>query len=165
MNLHEEIISASWLKAQILAAFPDMDEQTLSDTIEGQTNITEALAMVIRSAEEDRVMAAALKIRITEMQERADRLDIRIDKKREIVSSAMDRCGIKRITQSDFTATLSAGSPKVVITDETQLPKHVFVPQPPRLDKKAVAGLLKEGASVPGTTLSNAQPHLTIRRS
>ncbi len=46
-------------KAQIEVALPDADEDTLGDTLEGMTKLTEMLAEVVRSCKEDQNVASA----------------------------------------------------------------------------------------------------------
>lgn len=158
------------LKERLLAEFPELaeDERTLLDTLDGISRLDEAIIAVIRSAEEDRTLVAALAIRIEELEERKARLEKRIERKREIAAEAMERGGLKKLTAPDFTLSLSAGAPKVIITDEGQIPAHLMVtPEPPapKPDRRAIAGLLKSGVDVPGCVLSNPQPHLTVRRA
>ncbi len=59
------------------------------------------LAAVIRSQQEDSVLANALKIRIKEMRERHARFEDRVTKKRELVTTVMDRAGITKIAESE----------------------------------------------------------------
>ena len=100
LHLHE------YLREKLLTEFLEIDEETLSDTLEGLTDLKDKLAAVIRSQQEDSVLGNALKIRIKEMQERHARFEDRITKKRELVTIVMDRAGITKISESDFTTLL-----------------------------------------------------------
>ena len=167
MSLHDALFAWSSAKATLLALYPSLaeDDPALIDSLDGETNVTEAIAKVIRSAEDDRAMAAALKIRMAEMGERAARLEARIEHKREIAAKAMDQCGLKRVEAPDFTASLAQGKPKVIITDETALEAAYLFTPAPKPDKTKIAEHLKGGCIVPGATLSNSPPHLTVRRT
>ncbi len=64
----------NYLRERLEAEFPEADEDTLRDTLEGMTNLTEMLAEVLRSALEDQSFGAALRARIGDMQTRLSRL-------------------------------------------------------------------------------------------
>src|SRR5216683_647009 len=114
--LYHEIATAAWLVERIKAAFPDADEELLATAVEGETNLTECVMHVLRSAEDDRTLSAALHIRIAELEERKERLARSIERKREIAVNAMERFGIKRVTAPDFTDKLTPSPVKVIIT-------------------------------------------------
>jgi uncharacterized protein (UPF0147 family) len=52
---------------------------------------------------------------------------------------------------------------RVHITDEAAIPMALMRQPPPKPDTEAIRRLLASGADVPGATLSNAAPSLTIR--
>ena len=63
------------LRRRLIEADPDIDETTLLDTLEGATNLHEALGEVIRSALDDEALANGLRIRLEAMRERLDRIE------------------------------------------------------------------------------------------
>lgn len=160
---------AEWdkLRAELIAQFPELeaDDQALYDTLDGAADLTEAITAVVRSAEDDRCLATALNARIHEMVERCGRLEDRMERKRAAAAKVMEECGLKKVTAPDFTVSLAAGRPHVVITDETKLPATALLQPPPKPDKTYIAALLKDGEAVPGAELSNPQLHLVVRRS
>ncbi len=50
--LHE-LTHHQYLRERLKAAFPDADEETLMDTLEGMTSLTDLLAELLRSSQED----------------------------------------------------------------------------------------------------------------
>jgi hypothetical protein len=162
-NVVHSLVEYQYLRERLQAEFPEADEDTLRDTLEGLSSLPEALAAVLRSYLDDLTLAAALGMRIDDMQERLSRIELRADKKRELVSSVMERADIKKLAEPDFTASLRASPPAVVVTDEGQIPQAYWKPQPPKLDRQGIAAALKSGATVPGALLSNPEMVLSVR--
>ena len=148
-----------WLEAE----FPDADEQSLRDTLEGLSSLPEVLAYVVRSYLDDLTLTAALDMRISEMQQRSARLVQRAEKKRELVSHVMQQADIRKLRESDFTASLRAVPPNVIIIDEAQIPDDYWKPQPPKLDRQKLGLALKAGASISGALLGNGSTILSVR--
>jgi hypothetical protein len=157
VTLHAE------LRRRLVEADADLDEVTLADTLEGITDLNEAIAEVVRSALLDAAYIAGLKQRIDEMRQRLDRLEARHDSKRATVLAAMEAAGIAKITEPDFTVTLKASPPSVCITDEAAIPEWFWIPQPARLDKRGLLETLKAGTGVTGAELANRQNTLSVR--
>ena len=151
------------LKERLLADYPNLDDDTIFDTLEGITDLHEMIAAVIRSALVDEALHAGLRLRIDDMKERLSRLDLRASKKRELALHAMSEVGLSKLEQPDFTASTRAGSPALLVTSEQIIPPRYWQPQPPKLDRQGVLAELKRGAPIPGAELSNPKPILTVR--
>ena len=163
MTLHRSLALHSELRRRLLESEPDIDETTLADTLEGATDLNEAIAEVVRLALLDASYIAGLKHRIDEMRARLDRLELRHERKRAAVLHAMEAAGIAKITEPDFTVTLKASPLSVCITDETAIPEWFWIPQPARLDKRALLDALKAGTGITGAELANRHNSLAIR--
>src|SRR5262245_15809404 len=151
------------LKQRLLADYPSADEETVLHTLEGITDLHEMIAAVIRSALVDEALQGGLRSRLDEMRARLERLQERGDKKRRLAFEAMTEVGLTKLEQPDFTASVRAGSPSLVVTAEELIPEDYWVPQAPKLSRQAVLSDLKQGERVPGAELSNAQPVLMVR--
>jgi Siphovirus Gp157 len=150
-------------KERLLALYPETDEETLHDTLEGITDLHEMIAAVIRSALVDEALQAGLRTRIEEMRQRLTRLAERGLKKRQMALEAMNEAGLKKLEQPDFTASARLGAPPLVVTSEHSVPDGYWMPQPLRLDRQTLTSDLRRGDQVPGACLGNAAPILTVR--
>ena len=109
------------IRDRIRALEKDIDEGTLADTVEGQTDLYEILASVVRAALFDEAMAVGLKGHIQVLQDRLDRLTERAAERRRIARDAMSEVDIKKVTAPDFTLSLRPGSPALVVVDEAAI--------------------------------------------
>ncbi|MCW5738289.1 MAG: siphovirus Gp157 family protein [Enhydrobacter sp.] len=158
-ELHQHL----YLKERLEAEFPDLDDETLADTLDGETRLNEALAAVLRSREEDLALVAGLKARIETMRVRLERFQDRAERKRGLVADVMVRADIRRLLMPDFTASLRTVPPGLVVEDEAQVPAVFWKPQAPKLDRAALGEALRRGETVAGATLGAARCSITIR--
>ena len=162
-NLNLERTCFIELRRRLLELYPDLDDQTLNDTLEGATNFREAIAALIRSALEDECLADALRDRMTDMRTRLSRHEARAASKRQVAVENMEAADIRKLTEPDFTASTRVGPPSVVIDNEHELPIDYLLPQPPKPDKRAILEALTRGAMVPGAALAQPKLSLSVR--
>jgi len=163
MNL--EIAAANYrtLRDRLRAEDPQIDEQTLADTVEGLTDLHEVLAAIIRAALTDEALAAGLKARVAEMQARLDRLQDRAAKRRQIAKDVMFELDLKKLTAPDFTASIRPGTPALMVIDEAAVPSIYWEPRDPKFNRQGLLAGLKGGAEITGVSLSNPEPVLSVR--
>jgi hypothetical protein len=109
------------IKQRLLANDPDLNDQTLADTLEGLTDITEAIAAIVRSAITDEALADGLHGLMGQMQVRLSRFEERALKHRQIAQGVMVEAGIKKITAPDLTISLRSGSQALIVIDEAAI--------------------------------------------
>ena len=163
MNLDFAAITYRTLRDRIKTEDPQIDEQTLADTVEGLTDLHEIVTAIIRSALADEALATGLKCRIADMQDRLNRLQDRASKRRQIAKDVMVELDLKKITAPDFTASIRPGLPSLLVLDEDAVPKTYWEPQEPRLKRQELASDLKQGEEIAGAALSNPEPILSVR--
>ena len=163
MNLEFAATAYRAIRDRIRAQDPQIDEQTLADTVEGLTDVHEILAAIVRAALADEALVTGLKCRIGDMQDRLGRLQDRVAKRRQIVKDTMVELDLKKIETPDFTASIRPGMPALVVLNEDAVPKTYWEPGEPRLRRQVLAHDLKSGAEIDGATLSNPEPVLSVR--
>jgi hypothetical protein len=158
-----EVSKYRLLKERLLASYPLDDEEIVADTLEGITDLHEMISAIIRSALVDEALQIGLRARLEDMRQRLSRLEERGAKKRQLALDAMSETGLKKLEQPDFTASVRAGFPSLVVVSEAVVPENYWVPQPPKLDRQSLLAELKRGRQIPGVQLSNPKTTLAVR--
>ena len=151
------------IRDRLQAEDPQIDDQTLADTVEGLTDLHEILAAIIRAALSDEALARGLKGRIAEMEDRLARLQDRAAKRRQIAKETMVELDLKKIAAPDFTASIRPGMPALMVIDEKAVPSIYWEPRDPRLNRQGLLADLKQGADITGVSLANPEPVLSVR--
>jgi Gp157 protein len=163
MNLDFAAITYRAIRDRLRAEDPQIDEQTLADTVEGLTDLHEIVAAIVRAALADEALATGLKGHIAEMQDRLHRLQDCAAKRRQIAKDVMVELELKKITAPDFTVSIRPGIPALLVLDEAAVPSVYWEPREPRLNRQGLAADLKQGAEIAGVALSNPEPVLSVR--
>ncbi len=158
-----ELTYHRYLRERLEAAFPDADEETLMDTLEGMTSLTDSLAELLRSSQEDQSLASALRSRMADMQERYSRFEERARKKRELVCTVMEEAELKKLTEPDFTVSLRPSRAPLMIIDEKAIPGDFWKPQPAKLDRMGLISALGAGRDIAGAVLGNPPMTISVR--
>jgi hypothetical protein len=162
-NVSFSMIRYTAIRDRLKAEDPQIDEQTLADTVEGLTDLHEIVTAIIRSALSDENLATALKCRIGDMQGRLDRLQDRASKRRAIARDVMVELDLKKLTAPDFTASIRPGTPSLMVIDEEAVPTIYWQPGEPRLKRQLLAHDLKQGEEINGAKLAEPEPVLSVR--
>jgi hypothetical protein len=163
VNVEFAAIHYQAVRERIKAREPDIDEQTLADTVEGLTELPDIIEAIIRSALVDEALSRGLRCRIAEMQDRLARLQDRASKRRQIAKDVMVDLDLKKISAPDFTASVRPGLPALLILNEEDVPPTYWQPSEPHLNRQELARDLKQGVEITGATLSEPAPVLSVR--
>lgn len=69
---------------------------------------------------------------------------------------------IEKVNTGTFTVKLHKNNPSVGIVDETKIPNTYKIPQPEKIDSKAILAALKQGQKIDGVKLVTDKMHLRI---
>jgi hypothetical protein len=163
MSLEFAVATYCEIRDRIRAEDPEIDEQTLGDTVEGLTDVHEIIIAIIRSALVDEALANGLRDRVEEMEDRLRRLQDRATKRREIAKDAMIHLDLRKIAAPDFLVSIRSGSPYLAVIDEGAVPSIYWEPGAPRLKRQELLNELKSGSEIEGVALSNPEPVLNVR--
>lgn len=163
LSIKQQLPQYLILAADLKARYADIDEETLTDTLEGLSDLPETIGAIIRSSLDDAALIEALKGRIGELELRLERFKDRYEKKRALARWAMVEAGLEKILAEDFSAGLRKPADRLEVFDEAAVPEIYLVPQPPKLDRRAITEALKGGLAVPGTELLTSEASLQVR--
>ena len=161
--LRTEVTHHLILADQLKASYVEIDDETLKDTLEGISDLPEAVSAVIRSSLDDEAYIQGLKGRLEDLQARLSRLKERYEKKRALARWAMVEADLEKVVCEDLSVSLRKGGEKLEVIDEGRVPETFFVPQPSKLDRKSLTDALKRGESVNGALLVMGEPSITVR--
>lgn len=167
-NLHAEAHRHSALRDELVRRFPEMesDTQLLADSLEGFSSLIEEVAAVARSIDEDQILLTGIAERMGELRERFSRIELRVENKKAAILHAMTESGEKCFQLPTCTISTRNNPPSVVVTDESLVPDDYKIwpdPPPPKVDKKIVLQLLKDGKQIPGCAINNGSVSLSFR--
>jgi hypothetical protein len=139
----------------------ETDDVLRTDMIEGETEAFEFLSRVVQTINRAQVTKTGLSHYIDALQERYSRFGRRIDVLRAFAKQVMDTADIKKAELPEATLSIRNGPPRVIITNEHELPDHyVRIKREP--DKTKIKAAIQGGDHVPGAALSNSETTLAI---
>lgn len=138
------------------------DEELALATVEGETNLIEAMTHAIGRVIELRTEIAALAERATLISHRKKRREDALARVQLQILEASAIAGVKKIPHPEATVSIAPGRPKVIILDETELPEK-FIRYSASPNKEAIAEALRADEPVPGAVMSNPEPTLRIK--
>jgi Siphovirus Gp157 len=189
--IRRETEAAKALLAGIRNMIPEEDLSLLLDTLEGETNLLEAIDLALAEIDETEALISGLKEKEGQFTARRRAMEERVRRFRGLIEQAMAVADQERLRRPTATLTLRKLPIDVVVLSEADIPADFFVPQPPpppKLDKKALKQALEareaklsfaaslEDAQergkalaaippIPGATLDNGGVSLQVRRA
>jgi hypothetical protein len=159
---------AEW-KQTLRQLYPDLgeDDPAFRDTLDGASDLKEAVATLLESYSDDEALARSIDERIGLLRQRKARYEHRMQQKRQAMAALLDTADETKVELAAATISLTKTAPGVSIQDPAALPpEYLRSPPPgePKPDMKAIKAALTSGKPVPGACLDNGGMTVTIRR-
>lgn len=138
------------------------DEQAVTDAIEGETNLFEAVDKALARMAELDAHRIGLEAYVANCKSRIERFDRAETRLREALQSAMQITGQKKIERALATISLRPTRPSVMVLDMTSIPVWFKRHGEWSADKTAIGAALKSGVPVPGAALSPTSTTLHV---
>ena len=160
-KLNEQLIA---FQNMIAESGEDLDEQALRDTLEGLEgsieNKLKDYAAVVKNLEGD---VAGMKAAEKDISTRRKSTENAIERMKSVMAQTMQLSEIDKIEDPRFVLGFRKCAPSAEIVDEEALPDMVFVPQDPRVDKKLLLELLKDGQEIDGARLVTDKKNFYVK--
>lgn len=143
------------------------DDELKADSIEGETNLREAVAWALNQIDENDALVLGLKLKEAQFADRRHRLGEQSERLRALIEQALVASEAESLRLATGTLSLRKNRPAIVVDSEADIPSEFFTPvpqPPPLLDKEALRAALAAGRDVPGARLTNGSLSLAIRR-
>lgn len=163
------------------------DDTLLMDSIEGQTSLFEIIDAVLERMTDAEVNIEGVEVVAKALSGRKARFEQRLKSDRAILEQAMTIAGLAKIERPTATLSLANRAPSLTVTEESEIPAEFWKAGDPTLDRKRLTQALKDRAAalaelpddptakaaalaslppdIPGATLSNGAPSISIRRA
>ena len=138
----------------------EIDTTAYNDTVEA-LGAEIALDDVVKAIRNKQADVEAYKGEADRLTDKKRRAEAAVDGLKALILRYMQITEQKSVKTSLFTASKGV-SKSADITDETALPAEYLIPQPPKVDKKAILSDLKEGKQITGAELKESE-HVTIK--
>lgn len=182
----KEALAVKGLRESLAAVDAD-DEALLLDTIEGETALFEIIDAVLERMTLNEALIEGVKAMVEKLDARRMRFETRLKSDRALIEQALSIAELPKLERPAATLSLAARPAGLTITEESDIPATYWKAGAPALDKKALTQALRDRAKalaalpedpeereralaevppeIPGATLSNGAPSLTIRRA
>ena len=146
-------------------SFPDLieDDESWQMSLESETDLAELMTNLVRKIEDAKALVIGTKDRFEELEKRKARFEHRIDALRQLAFKLMQAAEVNKLELPEATLSLRNGAQQLVgEADPTAMPDELCKVSR-TIDRTKVKEAIKAGKDVPGFTLSNAAPSLSIR--
>lgn len=153
MNLYE--LSSAYQQIQSMI---EDGQEGLTDTLESLNDAIEdkavGYAKVMKNLE---AQAKAIKDEEERLADRRRSLESNVKRLKESLEQSMISVNMKKIKTELFSFNIQKNPPSVDVINEKEIPESYFIPQDPKLDKKAILTDLKNGVEIPGTAIKQSE--------
>lgn len=146
-------------------SYPDLieDDESWQMSLESETDLADLMTNIVRKIDDAKAMVIGTKDRFEELEKRKARFEHRVEALRQLAFKLMQAAEVTKLELPEATLSLRNGTPQLVgEADPASLPDNLCKVSR-NLDRTKIKDALKSGQEVPGFSLSNAAPSLSIR--
>lgn len=164
MTLYE--VTQDYLQIMAMMEDPELDPQTLADTmegVEGELEIkAENYAKVMKNLEAD---VSGIKAEIDRLSERKKTIEKNIKQMKEALQQAMEVTGKTKFKTELFSFTVRNNAPAVVVDEQyiENIPEEYLRIREPEVDKTKLKEALKAGVDLEGIAHLETSTSLAIK--
>ena len=149
--------------AEMLAPYRD-DEETYSDTLEGETNVMDLLDGEIAAMQFDEALAEAIKAQEDALRVRRERVSMRAEAHKKNLKLILKHAVLQKAERPRATVSIRPGSLSVRIVDEAEIPSQLMREKVTRApDKAAIKAQIEAGVEVPGAVIERGDDTVSVR--
>lgn len=149
--------------AEMLAPYRD-DEETYSDTLEGETNVMDLLDGEIAAMQSDEALAEAIKAQEDALRVRRERVSMRAEAHKKNLKLILQHAVLQKAERFRATVSIRPGSLSVLIVDEAEIPSQLMREKVTRApDKAAIKAQIEAGVEVPGAVIERGDDTVSVR--
>jgi hypothetical protein len=170
-EVERDLLRQSQAAKSLLAALHEQgnsdDAELVADSIEGETNLVEAIDAALSEIDECEIAIVGLEKKIETFDARKKQQKDRAERIRAMIERALVEIDQMSMKLPTATISLAKRAATAVISNEADIPAKFWIEQErpaPKLDKKALTEALKAGEIVAGAALDNGTISLTVRR-
>ena len=163
MNLNPQFIRQQIENLKVAHPALVEDDQAWQMSLESETDMRELLTSIVRQIDDAKALVIGTKDRLDELKSRKDRFEHRIEALRELAFKLMQSAELAKLELPEATLSLRAGTQQLVGDAEPSSLPDELCRISRDLDRSKIKDALKAGQTVPGFSLSNSQPSLSIR--
>lgn len=161
-------ISVDHLRLEIetmLREYPELVDDDIArlDTLEGATDIRDALIRLARALDDAKALGQGVHARIEELVAREGRFNARYELIRDLIFKILETANLKKVELPEATLSLRNNPPRLVGEADAETLPDALCKITRAVDRKKVREAIEAGQIVPGYQLSNAPPSLTVR--
>ena len=138
------------------------DEDTLLDTLDGETDAMDVLGKLIQQDQELKVQEKACRELAVEYLKRSSKLSDRKDAIRQVMLQLLNSMGVKKAPHALATVSITKPRWSVEITDEAQVPSQLKITTT-KPDIQAIRKILDAGEPVPGARPKTGNQSINVR--
>lgn len=149
----------------LLCEHPELAEDVVArlDTLEGATDLKEALAWLLSIYQDATALLEGLQSHMKKLQAREARIAMRGYYINDLMLKVLQSADLRKVELPEATLSLKKNSPALVGNADPQSLPDDLVKITRAVDRTKVRDALKDGRAVEGFALSNSPPSLVVR--